>query len=252
MVRLTRRPLRTAALLATGLVVAGAAAVPWAGASPKARPAAGSQCTTADLPVARTLVERALDRRVARLEVLGARVDSAKLLSTGDRATLTSTLAAQLAGIKTLQAKVPGDSDCTALVADAQAMVTTYRVFTVTSPQVHITIAADTETAIVAGFSALEPTIAARISAAQAKGVTVSAAQATDSDLVAQVASAAQASGGIASSALAITPADFSGSHQAFEADASALGTGRTALEQARTDLQALKADARAEAKGRR
>ena len=236
----------------TAVLVAGAMAAGLFGAASleaTAASAAGAgtspTCTPAALNAARTNALAALTRRVKRLHDLSAAVGASTGLTTADRSTLTTDIGNDLGGITALQQKVPSDTTCADVAADAQAMVVDYRVFVVMSPQAHLTIAADTETSVAGALTALEPKIAARITAAQQAGVTVHAAQTTYSDFQTQVATATQSSTGLAGTLLALTPASYPGSRPTLENARASLSTGRVALVRARGDLRTLKADAR-------
>ena len=153
----------------TAVLVAGAMAAGLFGAASleaTAASAAGAgtspTCTPAALNVARTNALAALTRRVKRLHDLSAAVGASTGLTTADRSTLTTDIGNDLGGITALQQKVPSDTTCADVAADAQAMVVDYRVFVVMSPQAHLTIAADTETSVAGALTALEPKIAAR------------------------------------------------------------------------------------------
>ena len=66
-------------------------------------------------------------------------------------------------------------------------MVVDFRVFTVVSPQVDLTAVASVEQAIITKATALEPKIQAAITAAQKRGVDVTAAQAAYNNLVSEI-----------------------------------------------------------------
>ncbi len=234
------------AVLAAGAMAAGLLGVASLGATvASAAPGTSPTCSPAALNAARTNALAALTRRVKRLHDLSAAVGASTGLTTADRSTLTTDIGNDLGGITALQQKVPSDTTCADVAADAQAMVVDYRVFVVMSPQAHLTIAADTETSVAGALTALEPKIAARITAAQQAGVTVHAAQTTYSDFQTQVATATQSSTGLAGTLLALTPASYPGSRPTLENARASLSTGRVALVRARGDLRTLKADAR-------
>jgi hypothetical protein len=179
------------------------------------------------------------------LHKLSGAIGNSTALTTADRATLTTDVGNALAGLGALQQKVPSDATCAAVAADAHTMVAGYRVFVVLSPQVHLTIAADTEMALANALEGLEPKIAERITSAKQKGRTTSAAESTFSDFQNQVKTAATSSSGVATPVLALTPASYPGSRQTLENARTSLATGRVALMRARADLRTLKADAR-------
>jgi hypothetical protein len=236
-----------AAVLALGVAAAGFLPVVTLGTTAASAATGGSSttCSPAALNAARAHALAALTRRVTRLHDLSAAIGASTGLTPTHRSTLTTDIGNDLAGITALQQKVPSDTTCAAVVADAHAMVVDYRVFVVLSPQVHLTIAADTETSVAGALAALEPKIAARITAAKQKGVTVRAPESTFADFQSQVTSAAQSSAGVAGPLPALTPASYPGCRQTLENARTSLTTGRVAIVRAHADLRTLKADAR-------
>ncbi len=104
------------------------------------------RCTPANLPAAKGFVEAQLKARVVRLERLTGEVGAARGLTAPDKAELETDLAAELAGMESLQQQVPGDTTCAEVVANAQTMVFTYRVYYVMTPQTELVVVADSET----------------------------------------------------------------------------------------------------------
>lgn len=241
------RPAILAALVSAGLLVAGTLVLcpGVVSAAPAGASAAAAGCSATRLAAARAAAETALAGRATRLADLLRAVAGASALTATDRSALTTDLDNELSEVQGLQEKVLGETTCAEVAADARAMVVVYRVYVVVTPQVHLTIAADTESAIVNRLEGLEPAITARITAARQKGETVSSAQATFSDFESQVASAAQSSAGVKAEVLAVTPASYPGCRQTFENARSALASGRTALKQAHADLHTLIDDAK-------
>jgi hypothetical protein len=231
-----------AGALTAGLVL-GMALGPPAAAAPTA-PTAPSTCSPAALAAARDQTLRALTRRITRLHDLSSAVGASTGLTTADRSTLNADLSGDLAALTALGQKVPADTTCAEVSADAQAMVGDYRVFLLMSPQVHLAVAADTEAQMASVLMGLEPKISQRITAAQQQGESVGPAQDTFSDFQNQVATAAQSSAGISAAVLALTPASIPASRTTLVHARTSLLAGRTALVKARSDLRRLKEDA--------
>jgi len=194
-------------------------------------------CSAANLAAVQAYVGQALSNRVAQLNALSAAVGGAADLAAGDRSTLSTDLASELSGIQALQAKIPSDTTCQSVIADGRAMVVDFRVYVVMTPQAHLTIAADAESAVAAKLAALEPKLEAAVTSAGQSGPNVAAAQHALSDIEAQVTLGQQSSSGISAQVLGFTPASYPGCWTAFRDDRATLQKGRQALRQADADL---------------
>jgi hypothetical protein len=197
----------------------------------------GSGCSPTALSKVRATVDGALTKRVSEINSLIATVGAATNLAASDRAALSTDLGRDRSGIGTLLQSVSTEPACASVLADGRAMVSDYRVFVVMAPQVHLTIVADSETAIAAQLKAAEPGIENAISRARSAGKDVAAADSALASLQAEVITAVQDSAGISSTALAFTPASYPGCWQTFQGERHSLEQGRQALRQADTDL---------------
>jgi hypothetical protein len=185
----------------------------------------------------KTLANNALTKRVSQLSSLSSEVNTSVFLTASDRATLGTDVANELAGIRTLQAKVPNDATCAQVGADGQAMVIDFRVYVVMTPQVHLSNTADIEGSVAGQLKALEPGIATSIAVAQSAGKNVATAEAASSDYNRQVDTALNSSAGISASVLSFTPASYPAVWPSFLGDRARLVAGRAALKQATLDL---------------
>jgi hypothetical protein len=200
----------------------------------------GTTCTPTALTNLKNLAGVQLSDRVGQLGTLTQEVDANADLTPSDRSTLSSLLGNELPGIQTLQTQVSAATTCGAVLADAKAMVDNFRVYVVMTPQVHLTIAADTETTIAGQLANLEPVIQGAITAAQNAGHNVATAQAAFSDLETQVTTAQNDAGPIPAQVLGFTPQSYPGCWGSFQADQDALQSGRAALRGAAKDLQTI------------
>jgi hypothetical protein len=200
--------------------------------------------TTTTSPSGQTLwqevqhkVAEALSDRQATLARLTSSVESNKYLGSGDRQTLQTLLAAETQGINQLAQEVNSATPQTTTIAelrqDAYTMVHQYRVYLVMAPQVHLTEAAETQTAVEAKLTTLEPKLQDAIAKA---GNPPSAVEAYH-DLVTQVNDASQATGKAdVAAVLAVTP-------PGFPDDGGPLASARSTLHNAQADLQSARKD---------
>jgi hypothetical protein len=209
-------------------------------ASPTTTIASNPFCTPSTFGQAQQKVETALSGRVTQLSALLSVVDnSSTQLTPGDRQTLQNDISNfELPAVQGLQPQVQQDTTCQQLRGHARAMVFNYRVYVVMTPQTHLTIVADRETAIEQTIVNLEPAINTAILNAQAHGKNVQAAEQAFTDLQNQVSSAQGQTNGQSSQLLSQTP-------QGYPANWTVFLDARTNLTNARNDLRAAYTDAR-------
>jgi hypothetical protein len=222
----------------------GAAAVPLTALPVSAR----TSSTTAPrrtVSATRQRCTAAIDVRLVELTKLDGRLGSASHLTNAHRSTLGTIIGTARTGLTGLRTKIAADTDAATLKADCQAIVQDYRVFALRAPQVHLTVASDTEAAAVSKIQALEPKLSSALDAAEAKGVDVTAARQAYADLTAKVTDAGQAVAGLGDGVIAYAPADYNADH-------ALLDPARAAVKSARADLRAARDDAKAIAKALR
>lgn len=170
----------------------------------------------------------AITRRVLALRDLTTAAKSIARLSETDRAALTNQLEQQISGLTSLNAKILGDTDEAAFRADAQRIVTDYRVYVLTIPRVRSIVAADI------GLNAADrlTTLADRLAAAidQSKGKDTTRAQADLASLRARLAAVTGTISPLPAGLLALQPAGYPANHAVLEQSRQALRTGRAGL----------------------
>jgi hypothetical protein len=174
-------------------------------------------CSAATLGTAQQTLEAALSNRSTQLQTLLTRISNTKDIPSADASMLDTIVSDEQTGlvdggIEGLEAMVPRATTCAELVSDAEAMVRDFWVYALTSPQVDLTSVASTESAIVTKATALEPQIQSAITSAEQRGVSVSGAEAADSDLQAKISTAATEVQAVSiSTLLSQVPSDYPG-----------------------------------------
>ena len=152
--------------IASVVVVAGTMAIASLGIIPDAS-AHPTTTNPASFSHLQAKLEAQLAVRQTQLASLTTDVSSSTTLTTADAAALTASLSAETTNIDNLIAKVPSDTTIAELRIDQQAMFQDNRVFVVMSPQVKLTIAADTLWAkagtILSNGSTISAELAARV-----------------------------------------------------------------------------------------
>lgn len=156
------RILRTAAALLAALACTLVVAAP-ADAAPSARPSAG-----AGLDAAKNTVTARIDKRLEALKRFAGSVNEAKQLQPAHRSTLTKLISDSQSGLTALRTKVLGETTTAAVKADAESMVFDYRVFMLTGPKVRLSIAIDTELAVIAKLRTVSGVDQAKLDAIEA------------------------------------------------------------------------------------
>jgi len=182
-------------------------------------------------------IESQLAARQTQLAKLTTEVSSSTTLTSSDAAALQSSLSTETSNINGLIAKVPNDTTLSELRSDQQAMFRDNRVFAVMSPQVNLTIAADTVNANAGKILADDPAIEAALTARQADaGYARAEALLAYSTAKANVAETAMS--GVSADVLAQTPAGWPGNEHVFVQARVEILRGRIDLVYSRADLR--------------
>jgi hypothetical protein len=175
-----------------------------------------------------------IERRLEKLSVLQARVDSNARLTDAHEAALDRILAATRSGLEALRAEIAGDTTIADVRADTKRIYEDYRVYALVARQVHLVVAADTAAATDAAFGDTAQELATAIDAAEAAGKDVTEARRHLAAMTGHVDAAGTSVDGIAAAVLPLTPAGWNA------------GTAKPILDEARSDLRAARTDLRA------
>lgn len=238
------------ALAIAGSMLLATAGVATAVSSPGGGPAGTGPCatlvTTAKGPGAtiegiRAFANCEINRRLATLADLSAKVAASKAMAGSDASALATEIAAEKSGLTALRTRMDSETALLALRADLVRIVTDYRVYVLVVPQVNLTIGSDVVLAAQSRFGQIGTALAARIASAQAAGKDTTAAQSALDAMNASVAAARALVTSLPAKLLALTPAQFNAGTAG-----PVLNAARTALAHARDDLKAATTDARA------
>lgn len=191
---------------------------------------------------AHSRAEMEIDRRLAGLNKLQARIDGMKRVSDADQADLDASISAQIQAMNDLKAKIAADTDPAALKADIESITKAYRVFILVMPKGAITAAADRIETVVGAMQTLSGKLSVRIDAAAAAGTDVTALRAALDDMNAKVADADVQAKAAISAVADLAPDNGDASVQA--SNTAALKDARAKIQAAQADLKAARADA--------
>jgi len=241
-----RHPLRTS-LLAVAVTVGTAGAF--------TGPAFADTSTTAADPTSSSTVAPPTDNSAAHLAAIkaaahaaiGARISSLHFamgeiganpeLTPADRATLTTTLNGDVAGLTALDTKIQADTTVAQASADYQTIFTGFRVYALFLPQVLFASATDDLTAsalpnLTDAQSKLEALLAGPDKSKDTPPV-----QAAMADLAARIGAATSATNGLSAQVLALTPADFDANHDILAGPRGTLKGAEADVHSARADV---------------
>ncbi|HZI38295.1 MAG TPA: hypothetical protein VFF24_08320 [Acidimicrobiia bacterium] len=182
----------------------------------------------------------AVTRRLLALRERLTAAESIVQLGEDHRAALTTQLQEQINGLTSLGARIQGDNDEATLRADAQRIVTDFRVYVLTIPKARGVMLADIELAATDRFTKLADRLATAI--VEARRDTTD----TQEDLAqmrAKLGAVTAAVPPIPAELLALQPAGYPANHTVLEQARQSLRTGRTDLADASVLARRLIAD---------
>jgi hypothetical protein len=200
-------------------------------------PDASAHSNPASFSQLQAKLEAQLAVRQTQLAALTADVSSSTTLTTSDAAALSASLSAETTNIDNLIAKVPSDTTIAELRTDQAAMFQDNRVFVVMSPQVKLTIAADTLWTKAGAILANGPTITADLAARVGdNGYARAEARFAFSTAKATVVQSAMTS--VSATVLAQTPAGWPANEHVFVQSGIQIVRARGDLVWSRVDLK--------------
>jgi hypothetical protein len=177
--------------------------------------ATGVVVTSASFNKEKLALEAALSDRQTQLTRLSADVKVATDLSAAHLAVLDTNIAAATLSITSLRVKVPTDTTGAELQADRATMLKDNRVYAVLTPQVFLTIEADTVASQVTTFEANESTLQSSVNVLVGESGYKNAEN-HYVNFIKRVNAADSASSNVGSAVIAQTPADYPGDTHVF------------------------------------
>ncbi|WP_155375556.1 hypothetical protein [Catellatospora vulcania] len=239
---LIRRGLLFAAMTLTATALAAATGMPAQAVTPVAGVAVQAADQAANLANAKKLTTVRIDGRLALLRAEGVAIRNAARLTDAHQTALQKIIDADIAGLTELRAKVAAETTPEAVRADARSMVEDYRVYLLVRPQVHLTLAADVESAALTRLRTLHDKLAQAVAAARSAGKDVGDAEAKLAHMKSELDAMGSALSGLADELLAVQPGPDAAAIKARTTAARAdARTARTHLRAATTDAKAIR-----------
>lgn len=134
--------------------------------------------------------DREIDRRIAALTTLSARIQSIKKVTDTQKANLKASIDGQITVLKDLKTEIDASTDLTALKSKVESITKSYRTFALVIPQGTVIAAADRALAIADNMTTLGTKLQMRISEAKTSGKDTAALEKFIADYNAKIADA--------------------------------------------------------------
>jgi hypothetical protein len=194
-----------------------------------------------------TLGKQEIEKRIQSLEALSARIGQMKRLTSDQIAAIQAAIQAEISILTSLEATIGGDTSTTTVKTDVQSITKANRVYLLVMPQIQISAAADRILATAGQLGNLETKLSARIDAA-ASTTDVTALHTALTDMQAKIADAKTQANAAVSETTNLKPDNGDAAVKA--SNTAALKDARTKLEAARADIKAAYQDAQTIVKG--
>jgi hypothetical protein len=173
-----------------------------------------------------------ISRRLATLNSLAGKINTAPKLSATDKATLSDEVTSETTGLNSLKTKLDADTTVADAKSDAQSIINDYRVYALVMPKANLVRTADDQQVAEDRLSALAAKLQPRISAAQTAGKNVTSLQSDLTAMNAKIAAAQAISPVVEAAVINLQPSDYNTNHSVLNGD-------RNQLKTAQNDLQA-------------
>lgn len=201
-----------------------------------ARAAARQQAQQDRMTNLKARANQEVDRRIASLNKLIARITSVKRLTADQKTTFTGQIQTEVTNLTTLKAKIDADADLVTLKTDVQSIILSYRVYALFMPKIHLLAAADSMIEVTDRITELSTKIQQKIQEAQTGGNDVTAIQISFTDMQAKVADAKKQAQNVIDTVIPLTP-------DGYPDNKTTLTNARTLLQVGRSDLTAVRQD---------
>src|SRR2546429_2455223 len=194
----------------------------------------------------KTRASAEIDRRVASLSGIITKINANKRLTAAQKQGFVSGINAEIASLTSLKSKIANDTDVATLKSDVQSIVTSYRVYLLYIPQIHILAADDVIGTSSDRLASWAVDLSNRIQQARQAGKDVASLQASYNDLLSKVAAAKTAANTADVLVIPLQPSGYPGNKSQLvsaRADVTAgLQDLKAALQDAKSIVQGLKA----------
>lgn len=188
-----------------------------------------------------TRATQEINRRISALGVLAGRINGMQKLSADEKASLSSTLAAQVTAMQDLQTKINTDSsNLSSLLADIKSITGNYRIFVLVLPQGEVAATTDRVLTVDGIMTDLSAKLQARITGNSTANM--QQAQTLLNDLNVKVSDSGTQANAANTETATLQPDN--GNQQVYDSNHQTLLDARAKLKTANADLKAAQKDA--------
>ena len=130
--------------------------------------------------------------------------------------------------MNSLKSQLDNTTTASAAVADAEEIISGYRVYALVFPQVELVKAADDQQVTEGKLSTMAQKLQARITAEQNAGKNVTSLQSELTSMNSQISAAQSISSNIETSVVVLQPSDYDTNHNVLSGDSAQLKTARS------------------------
>jgi hypothetical protein len=205
-----------------------------ANVSVRAKVMASSTAETTRAARAKDKAAQEIDRRIAALTALSARVDAMSKVTDQLKSNMKTNVTNLINGLTSLKAKIEADTDLATLKTDIKSITDSYRIYILVLPQARVTAAADRMATLINMMVEVGTKLQARINTAKGAGADTTALEAALADLGVKLQSA-QTHAQAAITAIAPLVPD--------QGDKTVMQTNEMAIKNAQAEIKAGQAD---------
>lgn len=191
---------------------------------------------------AKTKADTEITRRITALNNILTRVQAMTKVSADFKQNINTAVQAQITALNQLKTKIDADADEATLKVDVQAVTSSYRIYALVMPQVHIAAAADRLATVVNMLSGVGAKLQTRLQDAQTAGKDVTELAKTLTDMASKLADAQTHAQASIDGTASLQPDN--GDKTKMQTNLDALKKGRDDLKVAQQDLVAARKDA--------
>lgn len=181
-----------------------------------------------------------IDRRIDSLNKLITKINNIKRLTTDQKSSLVAQIQSQIDQLNSLKTKIAADTDIATLKTDVQSIVTSYRIYLLYIPKIHILTGSDVMLETADKLTEISNKLQTRITEAKAQGKDVSSLETTLASMQSKITDAKKQAEDAKNAVLPLTPEGYPGNKTTLESARKMLQTGRQDLNQARIDAKTI------------